>query len=184
MGEKVALLKVTSQPGNSKFSRRRVMTAAAASVAAASAAGSVLAQTTGGTPNLRFSNPETLAKPPGGYSHVVEVLAPGRTVYFAGQLGLDRAGKMAGEAGDFRAQATQAFENVKAALASVGGRMEHIVKITCYLVDPSHFSIFRELRATYMNAAAPPASTAVYVVRLARDGALFELDATAVLPPA
>jgi len=181
MGEKV---KVTSQPGSSKFSRRRMMTAAAASVAAASAAGSVLAQTTGATPNLRFSNPETLPKPPGGYSHVVEVLAPGRTVYFAGQLGLDRSGKMAGEAGDFRAQATQAFENVKAALASVGGRMEHIVKITCYLVDPSHFSIFRELRASYMNAAAPPASTAVYVVRLARDGALFELDATAVLPPA
>jgi enamine deaminase RidA (YjgF/YER057c/UK114 family) len=181
MGEKVALPKETAQPGKSKFSRRRVMTAAAVGVAAASAAGPILAQTTG-TPNLRFFNPETLPKPPGGYSHVVEVLAPGRTVYFAGQLGLDRAGKMAGEPGDFRAQATQAFENVKAALASVGGRMEQIVKITCYLVDPSHFPIFRELRATYMNPAAPPASTAVYVVRLARDGALFELDATAVLP--
>jgi enamine deaminase RidA (YjgF/YER057c/UK114 family) len=34
--------------------------------------------------------------------------------------GLDRAGKLAGEPGDFRAQATQAFENVKAVLASVG----------------------------------------------------------------
>jgi hypothetical protein len=52
---------------------------------------------------------------------------------------------MAGEPGDFRAQAIQAFENVKAALQS---------------------------------------STAVYVVRLARDGALFELDATAILAPA
>jgi hypothetical protein len=35
--------------------------------------------------NIRFSNPDTMQKPP-GYSHVVEVMGPGRTVYFAGQL--------------------------------------------------------------------------------------------------
>jgi hypothetical protein len=35
--------------------------------------------------NIRFSNPDTLAKPP-GYSNVVEVTGPGRTVYFAGSL--------------------------------------------------------------------------------------------------
>jgi hypothetical protein len=33
--------------------------------------------------NIRFSNPDTLAKPP-GYSNVVEVTGPGRTVYLAG----------------------------------------------------------------------------------------------------
>jgi hypothetical protein len=33
--------------------------------------------------NIRFSNPVTLAKPP-GYSNVVEVTGPGRTDYFAG----------------------------------------------------------------------------------------------------
>jgi enamine deaminase RidA (YjgF/YER057c/UK114 family) len=164
-----------------KLSRRRAIAIAAAGTMASSAP-SAFAQSS--PSNLRFSNPETLPKPPGGYSHVVEVLGPGRTVYLAGQLGLDRTGKMAGESGDFRAQATQAFENVKAALESVAGRMEHVVKITCYLVDPAHFPIFRELRAHYMNPAAPPASTAVYVVRLARDGALFELDATAILPMA
>jgi hypothetical protein len=33
--------------------------------------------------NVRFSNPDTMQKPPGqppGYSHVVEVTGPGRTV--------------------------------------------------------------------------------------------------------
>ena len=35
------------------------------------------------------ANPETLPKPPGGYSHVVEVLAPGRTVYFGALFELD-----------------------------------------------------------------------------------------------
>jgi hypothetical protein len=44
--------------------------------------------------NIRFSNPDTMQKPP-GYSHVVEVTGPGRTVYFAGQLGIDKSGKWA-----------------------------------------------------------------------------------------
>ena len=43
--------------------------------------------------NISFSNPDTMQKPP-GYSHVVEVTGPGRTVYFAGQLGIDKSGKI------------------------------------------------------------------------------------------
>jgi enamine deaminase RidA (YjgF/YER057c/UK114 family) len=66
--------------------------------------------------NVRFSNPDTMQKPP-GYSHVVEVTGPGRTVYFAGQLGIDKSGKMGANA---REQMEIAFENVKAALDSVG----------------------------------------------------------------
>jgi hypothetical protein len=33
--------------------------------------------------NIHFSNPDTMQKPP-GYSYVVEVTGPGRTIYFAG----------------------------------------------------------------------------------------------------
>ena len=62
--------------------------------------------------NIRFSNPDTMQKPP-GYSHVVEVTGPGHTVYFAGQLGIDRSGKMGVNP---REQMEIAFENVKAAL--------------------------------------------------------------------
>jgi enamine deaminase RidA (YjgF/YER057c/UK114 family) len=81
--------------------------------------------------NIRFSNPETIAKPP-GYSHVVEVTGPARIVYFAGQLGVDKSGKMGANA---REQIVMAFENMKAALASVGARFEHLVKINNYIVD-------------------------------------------------
>src|SRR5260370_20803175 len=95
--------------------------------------------------NVRFLNPETVAKPP-GYTHVVEVTAPGRTVYIAGQLGLDLNGKLVG-AGDFRAQATQAFENLKAAVAEAGAEMATIVKINNYIVDiGTNIRTFRELR--------------------------------------
>src|SRR3981081_1674384 len=68
--------------------------------------------------NVRYLNPKTLAKPP-GYTYVVETSGPGRTVYVAGQLGLDLDNKLVGPPGDFRAQATKAFENLAAALAAV-----------------------------------------------------------------
>jgi enamine deaminase RidA (YjgF/YER057c/UK114 family) len=132
-------------------------------------------------PNIRFLNPETLSKPP-GYSHVVEVTGPGRIVYIAGQLGLDRDGKCVGAPGDFRAQAVQAFENLKSALAAVGAGFEHVVKINNYLIDIGHLGIFREVRDRYVNTANPPASTTVQISKFAREGALFEIEAVAVLP--
>lgn len=130
---------------------------------------------------LRFLNPKTLAKPP-GYTNVVELTGPARAVYIAGQLGLDLENKLVGAPGDFRAQAAKAFENLKAALESVGASVEDIVKINNYLVDMSHIAIFRELRDQYFNMASPPASTTVAISQLARPGALFEIEAIAVLP--
>ena len=131
--------------------------------------------------NIRFINPKSISKPP-GYTHVVEVMGPGRTAYIAGQLGLDVNGKLVG-AGDFRAQAMQAFENLKAAVAEVGAEMASIVKINNYIVDiGTNIVAFRELRNRYFNMAAPPASTAVGVPALAVRGALFEIEAIVALP--
>jgi enamine deaminase RidA (YjgF/YER057c/UK114 family) len=128
--------------------------------------------------NIRFSNPDTIAKPP-GYSHVVEVIGPGRLVYFAGQLGMDRSGKMGANA---REQIELAFENLEAALASVGAGFEHLVKINNYVVDIGvNIALFRDIRDRYVNTAAPPASTTIGVPELARPGALFEIEAIAIL---
>ena len=136
----------------------------------------------GAASKLNFVNPPALFKIP-GLTHVVEATGPSRTVYISGQLGLDSAGRIVGAPGDFQAQATQAFENLKTALAAVGGGMEHVVKITNYVVDmPRHFPIFRQVRDRYVSRDNPPASTLVQVVRLAADGLLFEIEAIAVLP--
>jgi enamine deaminase RidA (YjgF/YER057c/UK114 family) len=132
-------------------------------------------------PKPRFINPDTIAKPP-GYTQVVEVTGPGRTVYIAGQLGLDLDGRLVGDPSDFRAQATQTFENLKAALAAVGAGFEHIVKINNYLIDMRHLPILREVRRGYFGPSDPPASTTVAITALAREGALYEIDAVAVLP--
>ena len=130
---------------------------------------------------VRFSNPNTLAKPP-GYTYVVEASGPGRTVYIAGQLGLDLDNKLVGGPGDFRAQCVKAFENLGYALASAGATFKDVVKINNYLVDMSHISIFREVRDAFLNTKAPPASTTVAISTLARPGALFEIEAIAVPP--
>jgi len=130
--------------------------------------------------NIRFSNPDAIQKPP-GYSHVVEVTGPGRTVYFAGQLGIDKTGRMGADA---REQMQIAFDNVKAALASVGAGFEHVVKLNNYVVDiGANLAHYREVRDKYVNTASPPASTTVGVPQLARPGALFEVEAIAILPP-
>ena len=131
--------------------------------------------------NVRFSNPKTMAKPP-GYTYVVEATGPNRLIFIAGQLGLDLDNKLVGGPGDFRAQATKAIENLKLALADAGATIKDVVKINNYLVDMSHIGIFREVRDAAFNMAAPPASTTVAISQLARPGALFEIEAIAVLP--
>ena len=131
---------------------------------------------------VKFSNPSTMP-PPRGYTMVVEATGPGRTLYIAGQLGMTPHGQFAGVPGDFRAQATQCFENLKAALASAGASFKDVVKITNFFVDMTHLPTFFEVRDKYVNTKAPPASTAIQVSKLARDGALFEIEAIAVLPP-
>jgi enamine deaminase RidA (YjgF/YER057c/UK114 family) len=131
--------------------------------------------------NLRFLNPKTMAPPP-GYTYVVEATGPNRVIFIAGQLGLDLDNKLVGGAGDFRAQCAKAFENLGFALAAVGATFNDVVKINNYLTDMSHIGIFREVRDAFLHTKAPPASTTVAISALARPGALFEIEAVAVLP--
>jgi enamine deaminase RidA (YjgF/YER057c/UK114 family) len=129
----------------------------------------------------RFLSPSTIPAPR-GYSHVVETKSPSRTIYLAGQLGMTVDGKFAGAPGDFRAQAVQCFENIKAALAAVGATFEHVVKLNNYLVDMAHLPIYAEVRDRYVNTKNPPASTTIQISKLAREGALYEVEAIAVVP--
>jgi enamine deaminase RidA (YjgF/YER057c/UK114 family) len=130
---------------------------------------------------IRFINPDTLAKPP-SYTHVVEVTAPGRLVYISGQLGTDREGHVVGDVGDFRAQAVQVFDNLKAALAAVGATFKDVIKVNSYLADIDDMPILREVRAPYLNPDALPASTTLAVSGFARPSALLEVEVVAVLP--
>jgi enamine deaminase RidA (YjgF/YER057c/UK114 family) len=175
-----------SQPsGDDDVSRRHLVTGVAALAAFSGVAMEVSAQATpgaGAPKNLRFLNPPTSPKN-GSYSHAVEAIGPGRILYISGQQGLDVNDKLAGAPGDFRAQAEQAFVNIKAAVEAAGGGMEHIVRLNHYFIDlRSHFRMLRDIRLKYFDAARQPASTMIQVGILTRDGALYEVDAVAALP--
>jgi reactive intermediate/imine deaminase len=129
---------------------------------------------------VRFVKSDALPPSP-GYSQAVEVPRGARLIYFAGQVAMDRNGKLVGE-GDFKAQTKQTFENLKAALQASGASFDNVVKLNSYFVDMTQLSAFREVRDTYINTANPPASTAVKVAGLFREGFLLEVEAVAVVP--
>jgi enamine deaminase RidA (YjgF/YER057c/UK114 family) len=128
---------------------------------------------------IQYINPPALFTPP-GFSHVVEVTG-GRTIYIAGQVAFDSSFQLVGQ-GDFRAQAEQIFENMKTALDSVGADFNQLVRINIYLVDMTKLPIFMEVRDRYVNTQHPPASTAIEVRKLAREGLLLEVDGIAWIP--
>lgn len=130
-------------------------------------------------PNVRFIKPDGLAPAP-GYTHTVEVKR-GSMIFISGQVPLDEAGNMVG-ADDFTAQAHQVFRNIQTALAAARADFTHVVKLNYYVLDMSNLLALREIRNQYINTAQPPASTAVEVSRLFREGILIEIEAVAVLP--
>jgi enamine deaminase RidA (YjgF/YER057c/UK114 family) len=127
---------------------------------------------------VRFLNPATLSTPP-GYTHVVEVTG-GRTIYISGQVPSDKAGNVVG-VGDFAAQTTQVFENLKLALTEVGATFDNVVKANMYVTDMSQIQVLREIRLRYYGTNAP-ASTLVEVVRLARPEFMIEIEVIALIP--
>jgi reactive intermediate/imine deaminase len=128
---------------------------------------------------VKRTNPPTLSKPT-GYTHVVEVTGPGKTIYIAGQIALDKDGKVVGE-GDMKAQAEQVFRNLEAALAAAGAKFTDVVKMNTYITDMDKAPAVREVRARYFGETTP-ASTLVQVPKLARPEFLLEIEVIAAIP--
>ncbi len=119
---------------------------------------------------------------PPGYSHAV-VINSGKLIYIAGQVGLNKEGQMVGK-DDFKAQAAQAFENLRTALAAAGAKPENLVKLNYFVVGLNHEKLLalREVRSNFVNKEHPPASTLVGAAALFSDEAQIEIEAIAVIP--
>jgi 2-iminobutanoate/2-iminopropanoate deaminase len=139
----------------------------------------VLAFAQGGAPQVKRTNPPALSKPT-GYTHVVEVAGPVKTVYIAGQIAFDKDGTIIGP-GDMKAQAEQVFKNLEAALAAAGAKFSDVVKMNTYVTDMEKAPAVREVRARYFGESTP-ASTLVQVVRLARPELMLEIEVIAAVP--
>ena len=127
----------------------------------------------------RFLDPPSLP-PSRGYTQVVEVPAGYRLVFLSGQVPLDSTGALRGKT-DFRTQAKQVFDNLRAGLAAAGADFDDVVKLGFYILDVRHLPVLREVRDQYVDPAAPPASTLVQVSRLFRDDVLLEVEAIAAV---
>ena len=128
---------------------------------------------------VKRTNPPTLSAPT-GYTHVVEVTGPNKTIYISGQIAYDKDGKLVG-AGDMQAQAEQVFKNLDAALTAAGAKFSDVVKMNSYITDMSRIQAVRDVRARYFKDALP-ASTFVQVAGLVRPDLLLEIEVVAVLP--
>jgi reactive intermediate/imine deaminase len=127
---------------------------------------------------VKRTNPPALSAPT-GYTHIVEVAGPAKTIYISGQIAYDKEGKVVG-AGDMKAQAEQVFKNLQAALDAAGAKFADVVKMNSYITDMSKVEAVRDVRARYFKDATP-ASTFVEVKGLVRPELLLEIEVIAVV---
>jgi enamine deaminase RidA (YjgF/YER057c/UK114 family) len=117
-----------------------------------------------------------------GYSHAV--LAEGRTLFLAGQVGWDPITSRVVDGG-FTVQVGRALDNIATLLAAAGAKPEHLVRMTWYVTDLAAYQAERQqIGRIYRDRFDRhfPAMSVVGVAGLLEPGALVEIEATAVLP--
>jgi enamine deaminase RidA (YjgF/YER057c/UK114 family) len=130
----------------------------------------------------------SVLQPPGwprprGYSN--GVVAQGRCVFVAGQVGWNAAGEF--ETDEFVEQARQALLNVVAVLHEAGAEPRHLVRLTWYVTDRrAYLAASSRVGEAYRSVIGKhyPAMTLVEVRGLLEERALVEIEATAVVPDA
>ncbi|MSQ63444.1 MAG: RidA family protein [Betaproteobacteria bacterium] len=129
---------------------------------------------------MQILQPPGWAKPK-GFSNGIS--AAGKLVFVAGQIGWSGEGKW--EARDFASQFRQTIKNTLAVLAEAGGKPEHIVRMTWYILDKQEYlGAIREIGAAYRELMGRhyPAMAVVQVSGLIEDEARLEIETTAVIP--
>jgi len=110
-----------------------------------------------------------------------QAVVAGNTVYLRGQVGQDLDTSASVGSGNVEAQTEQAMANVATLLGEAGSRLEDIVKIVVYLVDPRYREPVYRVVGRWLKGVYP-VSTGVVVFALAKPEWLVEIDVTAVIP--
>ena len=115
-----------------------------------------------------------------GFSQAVDVSSAERVLYCAGQTSSDADGSTL-HAGDMRAQAAQALDNLETVLRGAGMSLANVVRLNSYVTDVDLFFAEGAQVVAERTAAAgiQPAATLLGVTRLAFPDLLIELEATA-----
>ena len=127
-----------------------------------------------------------ILQPPGwarakGFSNGIS--CSGKLVFIAGQVG--RSGQGVWEARDFAGQFRQAIRNIISVLNEAGGKPEHLVRLTWYVLDKKEYlGALKDVGAAYRELMGRhyPTMAVVQVGGLVEDEARLEIEATAVIP--
>jgi enamine deaminase RidA (YjgF/YER057c/UK114 family) len=109
------------------------------------------------------------------------VVAKGSMVFVRGQIGQDLDTSESVAIGDAEGQTEKAMANIKMLLEEAGSKLEHICKITIYIIDPRYREPVYRTVGKWLKGVFP-VSTGIVVSALARPEWLVEVDAIAVIP--
>jgi enamine deaminase RidA (YjgF/YER057c/UK114 family) len=127
-----------------------------------------------------------ILQPPGwarpkGFSNGIS--SKGSLVFISGQIGWTPQCEW--QETSFAGQFRQALKNILAILAEAGGRPEHMVRLTWYVLDKNEYlKSLKEVGAHYRELMGRhyPTMAVLQVGGLVEAGARLEIEATAVIP--
>ena len=120
---------------------------------------------------------------PRGYSN--GIVASGRQIFIAGQIGWDAHGRFTSER--LADQVRQTLENICTVLAQAEAGPQHIVRLTWYVTNRDEYCAqLADIGAAYRAVMGKhfPVMSVVQVVALMEAQAKVEIEATAVVPDA
>ena len=110
-----------------------------------------------------------------------QVVRAGNMVFVRGQVGQDLETRESVGTGDAAAQTEQARANVKMLLEEAGSKLDHICKVTIYLIDPRYREDVYRVVGRWLKGVFP-VSTGLVIDAFARPEWVMEIDVIAVIP--
>lgn len=109
------------------------------------------------------------------------VVAKGTMVFLRGQIGQNLDTSESVGTGDAAAQTEKAMANIEMLLKEAGSCLDHICRITVYIIDPRYREPVYRVIGKWLKGVHP-VSTGIVVTGLARPEWVVEVEATAVIP--
>src|SRR5690606_37659797 len=122
---------------------------------------------------IEYLNPDGLLKSP-AFSQVVTIQGTGKTIYVGGQDAVNAQGETIGK-GDLAAQTKQVMLNLQAALSACGATLDHLVKLTIYVLpEQDLYKGFQAAQKFIGKLPHPPVISVLVVAGLAHPDFLVE----------
>jgi len=110
-----------------------------------------------------------------------QVVRAGNMVFVRGQVGQDLETRESVGTGDAAAQTEQAMANVKLLPEEAGSKLDHICKVTIYIIDPRYREDVYRVVGRWLKGVFP-VSTGLVIDAFARPEWVMEIDVIAVIP--